>query len=225
MSEIDEEQEYISEYSICNCLKLGDKAPDFEAVTTNGDIKFHDFARGHWVLLFSHPGDFTPVCSTEFVAFAKNQEEFDNRDVKLIGLSVDSIHSHIAWLRDLERTFDVTIDFPLIADLSAEVATLYGMIHPAISDTQTVRTVFIIDPDGIIRYMVAYPQSVGRNVHELIRTLDALMLTQKNHVATPADWKEGDSVIVPPPKTLKDSEKDRNDAEECLTWYLCKKKI
>ena len=218
-------EEFINEYTICNCLKLGDKAPDFDAVTTNGNINFYDYKRGSWALLFSHPGDFTPVCSTEFVAFAQNQEEFDKRGVKLIGLSVDSVHSHIAWLRDIEKAFDVEIKFPVIADLSADIANIYGMIHPSISDTQTVRTVFIIDPDNLIRYMVAYPQSVGRNIHEILRTLDALMVVSKNNVATPAYWQEGQSVIIPPPKTLQDSQKDRNDAEECLTWYLCKKKI
>ena len=218
-------EEFINEYTICNCMKLGDKAPNFDALTTDGNINFYDYKKNNWALLFSHPGDFTPVCSTEFVAFAQNQEEFDRRGVKLIGLSVDSIYSHIAWLRDIEKVFGVKITFPVIADLSAEIANIYGMIHPSISDTQTVRTVFIIDPDNIIRYMVAYPQSVGRNINEILRIIDALMLVSKNNVATPADWNEGHPVIIPAPKTLQDSRKDINEGEECPTWYLCKKKI
>lgn len=215
------------EYDVCTCSpKLGEQAPDFEATTTHGAIKLSEFNKGSWVLLFSHPADFTPVCTTEFSAFAQRQEEFDKRNVKLLGLSVDSVYSHIAWVRDIEKTFEVKIKFPVIADLSQEVANLYGMIHPAISEVMAVRTIIIIDPNGVIRFTVSYPTSVGRNIDELIRIIDALQVVDKEGVATPANWKQGDSVIVPPPHTTEEAEaRLHEEHEECHNWFLCKRKV
>lgn len=215
------------EYDICACEpKLGEKAPDFEAVTTQGTIKFSEFNKGSWVILFSHPADFTPVCTTEFSAFAEKQDEFEKRNVKLLGLSIDSVFSHIAWVRDIEKKFDVKIKFPVIADLSQEVANLYGMIHPAISDVMAVRTIFIIDPQGIVRFTVSYPSSVGRNIKEIIRIVDALQVVDKEGVATPANWNQGDNVIVPPPHTVEEAESRLHEGhEECHDWFLCKRKV
>lgn len=221
-----EHDECIQEIDLCCCPKLGDKAPDFKAKTTHGEIHFAEFNKGSWVVLFSHPADFTPVCTTEFSGFAMKQEEFDKRNVKLLGLSIDSVYSHIAWVRQIEELFEVKIKFPVIADLSTEVATLYGMIHPAVSEEHAVRTVTIIDPEGYIRYIVAYPLGVGRNISEIIRVIDALQTTDKAGVSTPANWQPGDSVIVPPPSTTEDADKMLHDEhEECHDWFLCKKKL
>jgi len=224
------ENDYIAEYEeaieVCSCPRLGEPAPDFEADSTHGKIKLSDFNKDHWVVLFSHPADFTPVCTTEFAAFADKQEEFDKRNVKLLGLSIDSVYSHIAWVRDIEEKFEVKIKFPILADLLMEVADRYGMIHPAISRVHAVRSIFIIDPKGILRTMIYYPSSVGRNINEIIRTIDALQLIDRESVATPADWKPGESVIVPPPKTVEEAAKvDKTQYEECKNWYLCKKKV
>jgi peroxiredoxin 2/4 len=219
-------ENYKEVIEVCACLRLGEPAPDFEAETTHGRIKFSEFNKGHWVVLFSHPADFTPVCTTEFAAFADRQDEFAERNVKLIGLSIDSVYSHIAWVRLIEEKFEVKIKFPIIADLLMDVADKYGMIHPAISEVHAVRTVFIIDPEGILKCMISYPQSVGRNINEIIRLIDALQLVEKEKVATPANWKPGDSVIIPPPNTVEDAEKlPHKDNEECIDWFLCKKKI
>ena len=216
-------QDKISE--ICTCLRLGEPAPDFEAETTHGKIKFSEFNKGHWVILFSHPADFTPVCTTEFIGFAQKQEEFEKRNVKLLGLSIDSVYSHIEWVRQIEENFELKIDFPVIADLGFDVSHLYNMIHPAISTTHAIRTVYIIDPEGILKMSIAYPSSVGRNIDEIIRTVDALKLVDEKKVATPANWKPGENVIVPPPKTSEDAEKRVHEKhEECSSWYLCKTK-
>lgn len=222
---VDNYDEFEETIEIYNCPKLGEPAPDFEAVTTHGDIKFSEYNQGHWVILFSHPADFTPVCTTEFVGFAEKQDEFDRRNTKLMGLSIDSVYSHIAWIREIEKSFEVKIKFPVIADLSMEIAHMYGMIHPALSEVHAVRTVFIIDPKGMIRFMISYPQSVGRNIDEIIRILDALQLVDKENIATPANWKPGENVIIPPPKTAEEAEKRTHEKhEECVDWFLCKRK-
>jgi len=210
----------------CCCPKLGEQVPNFEADTTQGRIKFSDYNKDSWVILFSHPADFTPVCSTEFLGFAQKQEEFDKRNVKLIGLSIDSVYSHIAWIRQLEELYEIKIKFPVIADLGYEVANLYNMIHPAISDVHAIRTVYIIDPKGILRMSINYPSSVGRNIEEIIRIIDALQIVEEKGVATPANWKPGENVIVPPPRTQEEAEKRIHEKhEECTSWYLCKTKI
>lgn len=218
--------EYEESIEICCCPRLGEVAPNFDAVTTHGKIKFSEFNKGNWVMLFSHPADFTPVCTTEFIAFAEVHEEFEKRNVKLLGLSIDSVYSHIAWVRFMEKEFGMKIPFPIIADLSMEVSHLYGMIHPAVSEVHAVRTVYIIDPDGILRFIISYPQSIGRNVKELLRIIDGLQLVDKENIATPANWFPGDNVIVPPPHTTEEAEQRIHEQhEECIDWFLCKKKI
>jgi len=205
-------------------LHLGETAPDFEAVTTHGPMKLSDY-KGEWVILFSHPADFTPVCTTEFMGFAKMNPELEKRGVKLIGLSVDSVHSHIAWVRNIEEKMGVAIPFPVIADLSMNVGTLYGMIHPGQSATAAVRCVFVIDPDQILRAMIYYPLSTGRNMDEILRLVDALQAADKYGIATPADWRPGDQAIVPPPATTDEAEKRLTEGYDCKDWYFCKKTI
>jgi peroxiredoxin (alkyl hydroperoxide reductase subunit C) len=203
---------------------LGDLAPDFEAETTQGKKSLADF-KGKWLVLFSHPADFTPVCTTEFIAFAKIYDELKKRNTELIGLSVDSISSHIAWVRNIEEKVGVTVPFPIIADLSKDVATKYGMLHPSQSTTATVRCVFIIDSEGILRAMLYYPLMNGRNMDEIVRMIDAFQTSDKYKVATPANWRPGDEVVVPSPKTQQDAEKRVKEGYECVDWYLCKKKL
>jgi peroxiredoxin (alkyl hydroperoxide reductase subunit C) len=205
-------------------LELGGLAPDFEAVTTHGTIKLSDF-RGKWVILFSHPADFTPVCTTEFVAFSKIWPELQKRNTQLIGLSIDSVFSHIAWVRNIEEKQGVKVPFPVIADLDMKVAKLYGMVHEATSATQAVRAVFFIDPEGYLRAMIYYPQTAGRNMDEILRLLDSLQLTDAKKVVTGANWRPGEMVIVPPPRTQADAEKRLKEGYECVDWYLCKKKV
>lgn len=206
--------------------RIGDTAPDFTANTTKGELTLSKWQEGNWVLLFSHPADFTPVCSTELTELARRSGEFAKRNVKLIGLSVDSIHSHLAWRENLRQILDVTIDYPMIADLDTKVAQAYGMIHPGASSTVTVRTVFVIDPKRTIRALVYYPLSVGRNVDELVRLVDALQTTDKHACATPVNWKPGDKVIVPPPKTEADvAERATHKEYERFDFYLNKKSL
>ena len=206
--------------------RIGDAAPDFTAVTTQGELNFSKWAGDKWVMLFSHPADFTPVCSTEISEFAKRQADFDRRGVQLMGVSVDSIHSHLAWRENLQKMFDVRITFPLVADSNMAVAARYGMIHPGQSATATVRAVFVIDPKKVIRAIIYYPLNVGRNVDEIFRLIDALQTADKNAVACPVNWKPGDKVIVPPPKTEKDVEARHamKDAEK-LDFYLVRKSL
>ncbi|MHA1871578.1 MAG: peroxiredoxin [Promethearchaeota archaeon] len=203
---------------------LGDPAPYFEAVTTHGIKKLTDY-KGKWLIIFSHPADFTPVCTTEFLAFTEIFPELQKRGVELLGLSVDSVYSHIAWARRIEEKFGKKIPFPIIADLDMKVAKTYGMIQPGESSTETIRTVFVIDPDQKLRLMLYYPLSNGRNMEEIIRIIDALQTTDKHHVATPANWKPGDKVIVPPPKTQDDAEKRLKEGYDCVDWFLCKKDL
>ncbi|MGC9064209.1 MAG: peroxiredoxin [bacterium] len=204
--------------------RLNELAPEFEAITTHGKLKLSDF-RGKWVILFSHPADFTPVCTTEFVAFSKAYEEFVKRNTQLIGLSIDSIYSHLAWTQNIEKNFGVKVPFPIIANLDMKVATLYGMVHPQASSTQAVRAVFFIDEKGILRAMVYYPLTNGRNIQEIIRLLDALQTSDKYGVATPANWIPGEKVIVSPPVTQESVEKRIKEGYECIDWYLCFKSI
>jgi peroxiredoxin (alkyl hydroperoxide reductase subunit C) len=204
--------------------RLGEKAPDFEAATTQGALRLSDF-KGGWLVLFSHPADFTPVCTTEFIAFSEIYDELKKRNTQLLGLSVDSTSSHIAWIRNIEEKMGVKIPFPIIADLDKKVGTLYGMIHPGQSKTEAVRCVFVIDPDGIVRAMIYYPLTTGRNMSEILRLLDALQTADKHKVATPANWKLGEPVIVPPPKTQEEAEERLKQGYDCKDWYFCKKKL
>ncbi|MEL6180376.1 MAG: peroxiredoxin [Myxococcota bacterium] len=207
-------------------LQLNARVPDFTATTTHGSITFSEWASGQWVILFSHPADFTPVCTTEFVAFAKLSEELKKRNVALIGNSVDSIYSHIAWMRNIEANFGVKVDFPVIADLDMKVATLFGMIHAASSDTSAVRAVYFIDPDLKLRAMIYYPLNIGRNFDEVVRVVDALQTADTHGVACPANWKPGDKVVVPPPKTSQDAaERAANTDFEVTDWYLSLKNL
>ena len=203
---------------------LNEPAPEFEAKTTHGVMKLSDM-RGKWVILFSHPADFTPVCTTEFMAFAKLNDKFEELNCRVIGLSIDSIHSHIAWVRNIEEKMGVKVPFPVIADLDMKVAKAYGMLHPGASDTSAVRSVFFIDPEGIMRAMIYYPLSNGRNFDEILRLLTAMQTSDANKCATPADWRPGDKVIVPPPQTQQAAEKRLEEGFECTDWYFCKREL
>ena len=205
--------------------RINDTAPDFEAKSTQGPLKLSDY-KGKWVVLFSHPADFTPVCTTEFVEFARRSEDFKGRGAQLLGLSVDSVPAHIAWIRNIEGHFGVKIDFPVIADLDTKVAQTYGLIHPGASETATVRAVFIIDPQQKVRALIYYPMSCGRNIDEVLRALDALQTADANACATPANWQVGDKVIIPPPQTLEDAEKRVNTPGiEVTDWYFSKRSL
>ena len=203
---------------------LGEPAPDFEAETTQGPIKLSDL-KGRWVVLFSHPADFTPVCTTEFMAFTAIHDELAELNVKLIGLSVDSISSHLAWVHNIKEKMGVTIPFPVIADLNMKVAKKYGMIHSAQSSTVAVRCVFFIDDKGIMRAMIYYPLQNGRFMPEIIRLVKALQTTDQYKVSTPANWQPGDKVVVAPPKTIAEMEKRLDEGYECKDWYLCFKNL
>ncbi len=220
MSEVQEnvQQEYQS------LPRLNEPAPQFTANTTKGPLSLSDF-KGKWVVLFSHPADFTPVCTTEFIAFAKKYEEFKKRDVEVVGLSIDSIYSHIAWIRNIEEKFGVKIPFPVIADLDMKVARLYGMVHPQASDTSAVRAVFVIDPGQILRAMVYYPLTNGRSIDEILRLVEALQTSDEYGVATPENWHPGDPVIVPPPATQQEAEERVKQPYEVVDWYFSRKKL
>ena len=182
-------------------LRLGDPAPDFEAQTTLGPIRFHDWIGGAWCVLFSHPGDFTPVCTTEMGAISRLKGEFDRRGVKVLGLSIDTLERHADWVHEIETTQGIHIRVPLIADSERRIAELYDMVHPNTTDNTPVRTLFVIDPDKKIRLTIAYPPSTGRNFTEVLRAIDSLKLTSEHQVATPANWERGDDVIVLPDVT------------------------
>ena len=203
---------------------LGEPAPDFEALTTSGVIKLSDL-KGKWVVMFSHPADFTPVCTTEFMAFAGVADELKSMNVQLMGLSIDSVHSHLAWIKNVKDKMGVDIPFPIIADLDMKVAKKYGMIHPGQSSTATIRTVFFIDDKGILRAMIYYPLSNGRYIPEIIRLVKALQTSDKYGVATPANWQPGDKVVVPAPKNKAEMDKRLSEGYECKDWYLCFKQI
>ena len=212
---------------------IGDPAPAFKAVTTQGPINFPEDYKGKWVIFFSHPADFTPVCTTEFMTFAKMEPEFEKLNCKLIGLSIDSVFSHLAWLNTIKEKIEykgmkgIEVKFPVIADLSMEVAKAFGMLQPNVSTTQAVRAVFIIDPEGIVRAVLYYPSSNGRNMDEIKRLLISLQLSDAEKVATPADWMPGDDVIIPPPGTcgaIKDRKALEGDGIQKLDWFLTLKK-
>lgn len=211
---------------------LGDRAPEFEAVTTQGNIHFPNDFEGKWVILFSHPADFTPVCTTEFMTFGSMIDEFKAMNVELVGLSVDSLYAHIAWLRKIQELEwngmkNINVTFPLIEDIRMEVSSKYGMIQPGQSNTQAVRAVFIIDPKGIIRTMLYYPLSTGRNFDEIKRIIQALQKADEAQCATPADWRPGDDVIVPTAGscgTAKERMDNQSDEQYCLDWFMCFKK-
>jgi peroxiredoxin (alkyl hydroperoxide reductase subunit C) len=212
--------------SITGIPRIGDIAPDFSANTTEGPIKFSEWQGDKWVILFSHPADFTPVCSTELAEFARRRKEFDELGTKLIGLSIDSIHSHLAWRENLKKVLDADINYPIIADLDMKVAQRYGLLHPNESQTATVRAVFVIDPKQTVRAIIYYPLNVGRNIDEVVRLVDALQMTDKHSVAAPVNWKPGDKVIVPPPKSVKDVEERKSHKEyEQIDFYLNKKSL
>lgn len=177
-------------------LRLGDIAPNFKAKTSLGEIDFYEYLGNSWTVLFSHPGDYTPVCTTELGRTASLKDEFDKRNVKVIALSVDSVESHKGWIGDINETQNVEVKFPIIADENKEIAEMYGMMHPNASETSTVRSLFIIGPDKKVKLMLTYPASTGRNFQEILRVIDSLQLTSKYSVATPADWKEGEDVVV-----------------------------
>ncbi|MDH5414957.1 MAG: peroxiredoxin [Flavobacteriaceae bacterium] len=206
--------------------RIGDTAPDFQAVTTKGPIKFSDFAKDKWVVMFSHPADFTPVCTTEMSGFALRKGEFDKLNTELLGLSIDSIHAHLGWVNNVKQNTGVYFDFPIIADIDMKVSKLYGMLQPNESETAAVRAVFFIDPAKKIRLIMYYPLNVGRNMDEILRVLLALQTSDKYKVAMPLDWKKGDKVIVPPPKTLAEMQNRIDDKSlEKVDFYLAKKEI
>jgi alkyl hydroperoxide reductase subunit AhpC len=179
-------------------LQLGDEAPDFTASTTEGELSLHEYLGDGWGILFSHPADFTPVCTTELGAFANRKDDFDRRGTKLIGVSVDSVESHQGWSSDIEETQGRALNFPLVGDEDRTVASLYGMIHPKALETATVRTVFVIGPDKKVKLTLTYPAAIGRNIDEILRVLDALQLSAKHSVSTPVNWTDGDDVIISP---------------------------
>jgi len=214
--------------------RIGDNAPSFEAITTQGNIKFPSDYKGKWVILFSHPADFTPVCTSEFMTFAHMEDEFNALNCQLVGLSVDGLYSHIAWLRTIKEKIeykgmkDVEVKFPLIEDITMEVAKKYGMLQPGESNTKAVRAVFFIDPVGKIRAIIYYPLSLGRNFEELKRVIIALQTADKFSIATPADWQPGDDVIVPTAGSCgvaKDRVEGKEAGVKCYDWFFCTKPI
>ncbi|WP_421919094.1 peroxiredoxin [Marinifilum sp.] len=217
-----------------NMPRIGDKAPEFRAITTQGDIHFPNNYRGRWVILFSHPADFTPVCTSEFMTFAKMENQFNQVNCDLVGLSVDGLYSHIAWLRTIKEKIeykgmkDIEVQFPIIEDIKMEVANKYGMVQPGEDSTKAVRAVFFIDSHGIIRAIIYYPLSLGRNFEEIYRVLVALQTADKFSVATPADWKPGDEVIVPPAGSCgvaKDRMENTDEDITCYDWFFCTKEL
>ncbi len=204
--------------------RINEPAPAFKARTTHGERSLDDY-RGKWLVLFSHPADFTPVCTTEFMGFAKAADRFQALNCELLGLSIDSVHSHIAWMRSIEEKFGVEIPFPIIDDLSMNVAKAFGMIHPGASDTSAVRATFIIDPEGIVRAMVYYPMSNGRSVDEFVRLLTALQTSDANKVATPENWQPGEPVIVLPPATAEAARARKDEGYDYTDWYFSKKTL
>lgn len=209
--------------------RIMEPAVDFEAKSSHGVIRLSDYtSKGKWVMLFSHPSDFTPVCSTEFIAFARRYDDFERLNVQLIGVSIDSVYSHIAWIRDIEQMAGVQVKFPVIADLDQKVSQAYGLVHEAVSDTAAVRAVFAIDPKGNIRALLYYPMQLGRNVDELIRMFQGLQTADANGVSVPANWVPGEQVIVPAPATIDDAAKRTDGGGAGLdvkSWYLATKDL
>ena len=212
---------------------IGDPAPEFRAQTTHGPINFPKDYEGKWVVLFSHPADFTPVCTTEFVAFQKRYDEFKKLGCELIGLSIDQVFSHIKWVEWIKEKLGVEIKFPVIADNTGKIGTLFGMLHPEAAESQTVRAVFVIDPKGIVRAIIYYPLNVGRNMDEILRLVRALQLADKEKAAVPAGWPNneliGDRIIVPPPASEEGAKGRLKEAKagaiDCYDWWFCHKKL
>ncbi|MEZ5997663.1 MAG: peroxiredoxin [Hyphomonas sp.] len=204
--------------------RLNEPAPAFDAVTTHGRRTLADY-KGKWLILFSHPADFTPVCTTEFMAFARAHDKFAALNTELLGLSIDSKYAHIAWVRSIKENFGVQVKFPIIEDLSMKVANAYGMIMPGADDTSAVRATFIIDPQGMLRAMVYYPMSNGRSIDEFLRLVTALQTSDANKVATPENWQPGDKVIVPPPQTTDAAAAREGEGYEYTDWYFSKKEL
>lgn len=205
--------------------RIGEKVPAFTATTTHGEISNETYT-GKWFILFSHPSDFTPVCTTEFVAFQAIYPKLKELNTDLIGLSIDSVHSHIAWVRNIQQNFNVKIEFPIIADLSREVAMKFGMLIPGENSTEASRAVFVVDDQQIIRAIIYYPPSTGRNMDEILRLVQALQTADEHTVATPADWVPGQKVIVKPPRTQQDAEaRSAENDYEYVDWYLCKREL
>jgi peroxiredoxin 2/4 len=220
----------MSDTAATSIPQLNSPAPDFKALSTHGEITLSQFTNGgKWVVLFSHPYDFTPVCSTEFLGFAKRADDFAKKNVQLIGLSVDSVFSHIAWTRSLEKISGTKITFPVIADLDQKVARSYGMVHAGASDMATVRCVFVIDPKRTVRAAIYYPMQCGRNIDEVVRIVDALQTVDANaNTATPEGWRPGDKVIMPPPKTTDAAEArlaENKENPEAKDWYFVKRSL
>ena len=212
------------EQEVSTLPQINRPAPYFEAKTTHGAKKLTDY-KGRWLVLFSHPADFTPVCTTEFMAFAKYHQQFLDLNTDLLGLSIDSVFSHVAWVRNIKEKFGVDVNFPIIEDLSMSVAKSYGMIHPGAADTSAVRSTFIIDPEGVLRAMVYYPMTNGRSIPEFLRLIQALQTSDTHNVATPEGWQLGDKVIVPPPQDAQTAEARAKEGYECTDWYFCKKDL
>ncbi|WP_062200398.1 peroxiredoxin [Massilibacterium senegalense] len=220
-----EEIKQTEEQVVRSLPRIGSKAPQFEAVTTHGTLRLEDY-KGNWLILFSHPADFTPVCTTEFIGFQEIYPELRKLNTELLGLSIDSVNSHIAWVRNIEEKFGVKIEFPVIADLNKDVAEKYGMIMPEESSTEASRAVFVIDDKQVIRAIIYYPLSTGRNMDEMLRLVKALQATDKHQIATPANWQEGDKVIVPPANTVEGAAARMEDESlECVDFYFCKKQL
>ncbi len=222
------------EEQVFSMPRIGEKAPEFKAVTTQGDINFPADYAGSWVILFSHPADFTPVCTSEFMTFATLEEKFNKANCKLVGLSVDGLYSHIAWLRTIKEKIEykgmknVEVKFPLIEDITMEVAKKYGMMMPGESNTKAVRAVFVIDPQGLIRTIIYYPLSLGRNFDELYRVVIALQTADEFKIATPADWQPGDDVIISPAGncgTAQNRMEGKEEGLDCKDWFFCTKKL
>jgi peroxiredoxin (alkyl hydroperoxide reductase subunit C) len=203
---------------------LNEPAPEFKAKTTHGDRSLSDY-KGKWLILFSHPADFTPVCTTEFIGFQKHADTFRSMNCELIGLSIDSLYSHLAWVQNIKEKFGVEISFPIIEDIKMDVAKAYGMVHPGAADTQAVRATFFIDPNGILRAMVYYPMSNGRSIDEFVRLLQAMQTSDANKIATPEGWTPGCDVIVPPPKTAEAAAARAGEGYNTVDWYFSTKKL
>lgn len=203
---------------------LNEPAPAFNAKTTHGDRSLADY-EGKWLILFSHPADFTPVCTTEFIGFQKHADTFRGMNCELLGLSIDSLYSHLAWTQSIKEKFGVEISFPIIEDIKMDVARAYGMVHPGAADTQAVRATFFIDPKGILRAMVYYPMSNGRSIDEFVRLLQAMQTSDQNAIATPEGWVPGNDVIVPPPKTAEALAKRASEGYKTVDWYYSTKSL
>lgn len=214
-----------SDNEINTIPRIGDMAPDFKAMTTTGMMQFSDYINGSWTILFSHPADFTPVCTTEMSGFALEKDFFEEQETKLVGLSIDSIHSHIAWVNNVKKNSGILFEFPIIADIDMKVSKLYGMLQPGESETAAVRAVFFIDPKGKIRLIMYYPLNVGRNMDEIKRVLLALKTSDEHKVSLPLDWRPGQKVIVSPPKTVAEMQEREASDYEMVDFYLAKRDL